>query len=149
MKKRLFLIISFLIDVISVVIILANIVDSTKESYEMALENDAYKDIREFWVWCVLGNGFTKGPIILLEISLIKNAYNLFIKKTFKIKKTFCLVSSVFTIIALILFCLGNNANFMYHIKQNYIELSWVMLAIAYVVGCVQIKTDDNHKTRA
>lgn len=95
----LFLFISFFILVISIVTILPDAINDIKEAYQIALKNDVYKNMGEFWIWCILGNIFTKAPIILSEISLIKNLYNLFAKKTFKIQKTFYLVSLVFTIV--------------------------------------------------
>lgn len=137
MKKfqKIFICAGIIVIAVSIVIIVIDFFNDTKNSYEYALENDAYKNISEFWFWCFLGNIFIKGPLILSEISLIKNGYIFLINEQTKLKKIRCLISSVLAIVVLVLLYISENRKYMYHMRQNYIIIAWSVLMMSFVVG--------------
>ena len=97
MKKfqQLFLWLGIATVVASIALITVTSVKDIKASYEFVQGKDLYKNIGEFWLWQFLGIIFAKCPIILSEISLIKNGYVLFIKELSKSKKIYCIISFI------------------------------------------------------
>ena len=136
MKKtqRNFLCIGIIIIAISIIIIASRFISSAKELYAHILETNSYKNLNEFWFWFFLENIFVNAPIILSEIFLIKNGCDFLGKEKIKFQKTFCLISSVLIIVCLVLLYIGENSNYMYHVRQNYITASWILLFISFIV---------------
>lgn len=142
MKKnqKKFLCVGILVVMVSIVIILIEFFDDLMTSYEHALKSDVYKNTSEFWFWCVLELILTKVPLILSEISLIRNGYLLMVKGQLKSNKIFCFISLMLAVTVLVFLYISVNSNYMYHMRQNYIMASWLLLLISFVLECVRYK---------
>ena len=133
--RKCFLYIGFTIFAISLALLTINEVNSIINSYNHSKNVVGRVLLAEEMFWACVSIFLKPLPLLISELSLIKNGYVILSVDQTKTRKKLCIISSILAIIPIFIVLFADNIFISFANKVSALFVNWLIIVVSFVFG--------------